>query len=94
MALVVNELVTNALAHGFAGQDTGKSEIIFKQENGYFTVKVLDSGQGLPEDFSLSGEASPGLKLATRIVQKLLRGTLNYHSNEWTMFEFKFPVKA
>ncbi|MBP0446116.1 sensor histidine kinase [Roseomonas sp. SSH11] len=49
VALVVNELATNALKYAFIGRAPGEVRIVLRPEGeGGFTLKVSDNGSGLP----------------------------------------------
>jgi two-component sensor histidine kinase len=67
--LVVNELMTNALKHAFAGRDGGTITLHSTTEPGGCTVIVADDGVGLPEGLSWP---KPG-KLSALIVRSLLQ---------------------
>jgi two-component sensor histidine kinase len=75
-ALVVNELLLNALEHGFKGRQTGK--IVIKLADLADTVQILiaDDGNGLPVDFSLEHPPSLGLQITRTLVTDDLKGTL------------------
>ena len=74
LALALTELVTNAVEHGLAGLE-GKVEIIAERDDETLTVRVRDSGSGLPE-----GQVGRGL--GTQIVRTLIQGELS-GSIEW-----------
>ena len=69
LALVLTELVTNAVEHGLAGQDTGEVVITTVRTPEWLTVSVRDDGKGLPE-----GRLGDGL--GTQIVKTLVQGEL------------------
>jgi two-component sensor histidine kinase len=64
--LVVNELMTNALKHAFAGREGGTITVqSLPDETGGRRISVSDDGVGMPEDFVWP---QPG-RLSTLIVQ-------------------------
>jgi PAS domain S-box-containing protein len=65
--LVVNELMTNALKHAFAGRDGGTISLQSLTDSGGCRVSVSDDGNGLPDG---SEWPQPG-KLSALIVQSL-----------------------
>jgi two-component sensor histidine kinase len=75
IALAANELVVNALKHAFRGRREGAIEARVGVEGREVTVWVNDDGVGLPEGFTLAGNANLGLQLVQRVVQEDLRGT-------------------
>ena len=48
IGLVVNELVTNAVKHAFAGRDTGTIHVRFRGSETGWLLTVADNGHGLP----------------------------------------------
>ena len=75
LALVLTELVTNAVEHGLAGKANGKVVISAKRTKNTLRVSVRDNGGGLPE-----GRVGEGL--GTQIVRTLVEGELG-GSIEW-----------
>ncbi len=74
VAVVVNELLGNALKHGFRERAEGRISVDLGQENGSFTLVVRDDGDGPPEGFDLSRDQGLGLQLIGTIVAGELRG--------------------
>lgn len=52
LTLVINELVQNALEHGFTGKKQGQIDISLGHSPDEFIILIKDNGQGLPVDFS------------------------------------------
>ena len=73
MALVLNELVQNAVEHGFKTLNEGRIRIELTVNEAEFRVVVLNDGDPLPEGFTVKGTDSLGLS----IVDTLVRGDLN-----------------
>jgi len=71
VALVVNELITNALKHAFAPHQAGSVEVTASRLAGQITVSVRDDGCGLPADSPLSTGAGLGFSLVTLLTQQL-----------------------
>lgn len=63
LALVLNEMVSNAIKHGMAGKAEGTVTIRGREEDGMVVVEVLDTGNG-PGDSELEEESSEGLGLS------------------------------
>ena len=76
LALALTELVTNAVEHGLAGLE-GRVEIVTERNDERLTVKVRDTGAGLPE-----GEVGRGLgtQIVRTLIQGELGGTIDWHS--------------
>lgn len=72
MALILMELVSNALEHGFAHQGEGNIAIELRQpEPAAIQLTVLDDGAGLPPDFDLKTTQSLGLRIVKALAAQL-----------------------
>jgi two-component system, sensor histidine kinase PdtaS len=81
LALVLTELLQNALQHGFAQEigsdrDHGLLEVTAVRDGERLTVTVADSGTGLPEGFDLDSASSLGLQIVRTLVVGELGGRL------------------
>ena len=89
-SLLINEVITNILKHGFEGKDKGTIQIQTKVENDLITIRIVDDGVGLPDDFNEKKHTSLGLELID-LLSKQLDGENRYVSNgTGTTFELKF----
>jgi len=80
LALVLAELLQNALQHGLAqspdpGVD-GLLEVCVDRSQERLTVMVQDNGVGLPEEFDLASSTSLGLQIVRTLVVSELGGRL------------------
>jgi two-component sensor histidine kinase len=73
LAIVVNELISNALLHAFAGGTHGRIDIsaACSPDRRTMTIVIADDGIGCPE----STEPGTGLRLIRSIVEHDLKGT-------------------
>jgi two-component system, sensor histidine kinase PdtaS len=80
LALVLTELLQNALQHGLAGwrgSTAGGSVLVSARRNAaQLTVSVEDNGAGLPDGFSLDATTSLGLQIVRTLVETELGGRL------------------
>jgi two-component sensor histidine kinase/putative methionine-R-sulfoxide reductase with GAF domain len=74
LAIVLNELIANAIEHGFEGSERGEIRISGAQVNEHIIVRVADDGAGLPPGFSVQTSEGLGLQLVQRLAQSDLRG--------------------
>lgn len=74
-ALVLNELVSNAIMHGLEGHPVGSIRVTASHGDGIVAVDVWNSGSGMPEDFSLQIHAGLGLSIVEQLVTNELSGT-------------------
>ena len=79
IALVVNELITNALEHAFEESDSGIVQVSFRAGKLFHTVTVSDNGSGFPADFS--SEDRLGLRIAETTVRSKLKGNFHVYSD-------------
>jgi two-component sensor histidine kinase len=73
VALVLNELVQNAVEHGFAAASEGTILVRLVEEPGRWRLEVRNDGDPLPEGFDPRTARNLGLQ----IVESLARGDLN-----------------
>ncbi|MDR8391750.1 PAS domain S-box protein [Aliifodinibius sp. S!AR15-10] len=92
-ALVINELVTNAVEHGFEGAQKGKVTVKMKEEAGNIKVEVKDNGRGLPDKNPDIYSHSLGLTLVKQLV-KQLDAKIETRNGEGACFEMVFKKKA
>jgi two-component system, sensor histidine kinase PdtaS len=82
LAMVVTELLQNALEHAFTESGTGAGEeqpqiiLTARRLVGRLHVTVEDNGRGLPEDFDLDVSTSLGLSIVRTLVESELEGLL------------------
>lgn len=88
-ALIVNELVSNALKYAFPDGQRGTIEIHFSKENDYYRLIVQDNGIGMPHDFETEHTDSLGLELVS-ILTKQLQGTIEREETEGTRYSITF----
>ena len=76
LALVMNELIANALEHGFSDGLSGLILVGLQQEGPRISVTIVDGGHGLPPGFDLAKHSGLGLQIVRTLVEKDLAGTL------------------
>jgi two-component system, sensor histidine kinase PdtaS len=91
-ALVVNELVSNALEHGLAPKGSGYIDITLDQMEDEVSVEVKDNGVGLAPGFNLVNSAGLGLRIVTTLVEKDLHGSIRLLKDHGTCAEIHFPI--
>jgi two-component sensor histidine kinase len=93
VGLVINELLSNALKHAFAGRDEGRIEVtLTASESGMINLRVSDDGVGLPPGFDINKSKTLGLRLVKIITEDQLRGTLEVTGEEGATFNIEFDI--
>ena len=92
VALVLNELIQNAVKHAFPGDRSGGITIWFEPSPEAVTVTVRDDGVGLPPGFRLDRSTTLGLQITQRIVESDLGGTLKLIQDGGTTVAMQLPT--
>jgi PAS domain S-box-containing protein len=90
--LVLNELITNALKHGFKDGRAGTIRVEFSRttENGV-RLAVKNDGIGLPDDFESPSSPSLGLHLVSTLARQL-DAELQVTRDHGTTFQLRFQL--
>ncbi|HZX46708.1 MAG TPA: histidine kinase dimerization/phosphoacceptor domain -containing protein, partial [Clostridia bacterium] len=94
-ALIINELVSNALKHAF--QDTGEKGAgegqvtirLHKDTGGKYVLMVSDNGPGLPKGLDIENCSSLGLRIVGILVRQL-RGSISIDADGGARFIIVF----
>lgn len=90
LGLILNELVANALQHAFPVGQGGSLDIQIEPDaQGRVTLRVADSGQGLPESVDLDS-GGLGFQLVRALTDQL-GGTLELERRRGASFLLSFP---
>lgn len=94
-ALIINELVTNAIRHGFPEgheNDKGEIEVVLKStEKNMVTLTVSNNGAGLPTDFDINTTETLGMHIIKALVKKL-HGSIDIDRRNRTEFTINFKL--
>ena len=93
-ALVVNELISNALEHAFVGRSQGLVGIQMRQMEDTVSLLIQDNGIGLPVDLNMERIDSLGLRLVQILVTKQLKGDMQVNCDQGTTFTIQFDSQA
>ncbi len=75
LAVLVNELVSNAVKHG-----SGEICVQLSTQAGIARLEVIDNGAGFPENFDAAQSANTGLELVELLSRHDLAGTVRYEN--------------
>ncbi|GAB6055392.1 PAS domain S-box protein [Methanobacterium alkalithermotolerans] len=87
--LIINELVSNSIKHGFKDQLSGEIKIKIQQEKGICTILISDNGSGFPEDIDFKNTNSLGMQLVTSLVSQI-DGEIELSTHKGTCFRIIF----
>jgi two-component sensor histidine kinase len=83
LAVVLTELMQNAVDHAFPPPEGGPGRV----------EVVLGNGRGLPDGFDLEAATGLGLTIVRALITSELDGTIDMHSNGGTVVTLKLPVR-
>ena len=93
LALLINELVANAVKHGFLGRNRGTISIRAHQEQGEAIIEIWNDGESIPEDFDPSGGHGLGMRIIQRLVSADLHGSFRIGpSDGGSIAILRFPI--
>lgn len=93
-SLIINELVSNSLKHGFPNHASGNIGIGVQQlPDRQVELRITDDGVGIPESVNLDRTGTLGLQLV-HLLARQLNGTLRVHRAQPTSFTLTFPLGA
>ncbi|TVR17531.1 MAG: PAS domain S-box protein [Balneolaceae bacterium] len=93
-SLLVNEVITNILKHGFVGRKSGVIKVMLECKQNEVSLLIKDNGIGLPADFQKNNTSSMGLKLINLLTDQI-GGKNNFYSDKsGTTFELNFQKTA
>ena len=75
LALVLSELLQNAVEHAFPDRG-GAITVNLDRQPAHLLLEVLDDGVGIPDAWTLDGSANLGLRIASTLVESELNGQL------------------
>ena len=88
--LIINELVSNSLEHGFCDRKSGNIWLSLKHNlEGQVILTIEDDGVGFGDDFDLYNTDSLGLELVRTLVEQL-DGTIELDKTSGTKIEIIF----
>ncbi len=89
--LIVNELLQNAIKYAFGNDEKGDISITLIDKIKSFIIIVADNGIGIDQKTMFKKNHNLGLNLVKLLVEKQLKGTLNFSSTKGTKIEISIP---
>jgi PAS domain S-box-containing protein len=91
-ALIINELVSNAIKYAFPDSQKGNVFVIFRFAEGNYVLSVRDDGAGIPENIDFTKSETLGLQLVNALTSQLF-GEISLDRSQGTAFTIIFPAE-
>jgi two-component sensor histidine kinase len=91
IALVLNELISNAVEHGFKESVKGEIHVTVEDLEGEISVWVSNNGDRLPENFDPTVQGHLGMQIVDSLARALGGRFKIGDVLEWTVAEVRFP---
>lgn len=93
VALLINELVANAVYHGFDGMTDGVVRITSEEKHGIAKIEVANNGHTLDEGFDPAQSRGLGMRIIQRLVTSDLKGKFSIvNGGLGTVATIEFPI--
>ncbi len=89
VGLIINELVTNSIKHGFSPDKNGKITVHFKRAGLEYELIVKDNGVGFDQDLKFKDSPSLGMELVHALTDQL-DGVLKFNGDNGTCVNIQF----
>ena len=89
LGLIVNELISNSMKHAFPDGRSGIIDIIFKSDNGNYSLVVSDNGVGFSDEKDFRDTDTLGLKIVNSLTEQI-DGTIRLDKINGTKFTIEF----
>jgi two-component sensor histidine kinase len=90
-ALIINELVQNAVGHGFEGRTEGTIVVRLSEQGDSLYIEIQDDGRGLPEGFDATSQGGLGLQIVRSLVREDLKGEFELLNGQGVRAIVSFP---
>jgi two-component system, sensor histidine kinase PdtaS len=93
--LIINELISNSLKHGFKQGDTGTIlvKLFYDPNTRLCNLIVHDDGKGLPPGFDFTNNMTSFGLVMVNLLSSQLNGTASLDTLNGTEFTITFPIK-
>jgi signal transduction histidine kinase len=93
LGLIINELISNSLKHGFEKKITNGEVVVLIDNNNKneYCLVVKDNGDGLPDNFDLESSKTLGMQLVSTLVAQI-QGKIEVFNEKGAEFKITFPI--
>ena len=94
LALVIAELLQNAVEHAFGGPPERAAEVAlrFRDDGPDLVVEIADNGSGFPEAFDIDRTRSLGLSIVRDLVVSQLGGSISVENTDGALVRLEVPL--
>lgn len=93
-ALVINELLMNAIEHAYVNRESGKIAVQLEDRGDEVCIIISDDGEGLPPGFDVTQTNSLGLTIVKTLAEDDLKGSFVLESEHGTTATVRFSKKV
>jgi two-component sensor histidine kinase len=94
LAVVLNELMQNAVDHAFPEDaPDARVEVVLERADDHVEVEVRDNGAGLPDQFTIDSSRGLGLSIVQTLVTSELQGSIEMHDDCGTSVRVRVPLE-
>ena len=95
LALLINEIVANAVKHGFQGRDRGIISITAVEDHGDAVVEIANDGVAISNNFDPSESRGLGMRIVQRLVTADLNGDFHIGpTDHGSVAVVRFPIAS
>ena len=91
LALILNELIQNAIEHGFQERTTGTLSVTLTEREDRVTLEVVNDGAPLPRGFDPKQSTSLGLQIVESLAREDRGGRFTLVSGDRTRATLTLP---
>ena len=94
LGLVVNEIATNAVKHGFTTDEEARFTVQMRKnpEKKHYEMSISNTGKPFPEGVNLANPDSLGLQLINTLIEQL-NGTVELQKTPFPLFTLRVPIE-
>tara|TARA_Y100001937_G_scaffold128849_1_gene208987 strand:- start:36389 stop:37801 length:1413 start_codon:yes stop_codon:yes gene_type:complete len=93
LGIMVNELVTNSVKHGYSAEQNGEVTVALGIEGPLLSMEVSDRGKGMPSSFRLEDSKGFGLELVDMLVRQW-DGHMSINGHRGTSIKLGIPLES
>ncbi len=93
VGLIVNEIVTNSIKHGFMERSKGKIDILLAKKESKINLTIKDNGVGIPVNLDIENVKSLGLQLV-KLLAAQLNADYRIFREDGTTVQIEIPLNS